>query len=417
MKKYILLGLALLIIAVVLTVRLNYYKNLREFKDNISAYENSLIQEFEKNKDEKLNILATKYPVISEMLLENYSTTDALLKKDTIFNYYYLSDKITYHIPIEGYYDYLCTDCMNILNEIKSQKEIAKQKNELRKKYISYYDYWDDRLAGELIDTIIYDNKELNHIKKYLSYNKDKWDDFRTLLKKYQKDRELFSYQNKQTEIQYNNLYNSYRKKFEKNSQIDFDERINEDKSRILISSVTEKSITTSSFGEQIYPVSNIALDKDVLESIFEEEYSKQWKNYQLPNGATPYSNCYGRNNYYSGWNCSQISVSSGNYDVVIIIKNSIGKVIRHAYIQAYHSFTFNIPNGSYQTFFYSGSGWNPYKATNSSKCTLHGGFVDNESFGKDDYFSISDQILTYRLTYSSGGNFSMRGASKNEMF
>ena len=85
--------------------------------------------------------------------------------------------------------------------------------------------------------------------------------------------------------------------------------------------------------------------------------------------------------------------------DVVVLLKQN-GVTKRHAYIPAGNSYTFNIPNGTWQPFFYYGKGWYPEKEMNSPSCTsLEGGFLENEEWDKDLPDSIEDMVVTYTLT------------------
>jgi hypothetical protein len=99
------------------------------------------------------------------------------------------------------------------------------------------------------------------------------------------------------------------------------------------------------------------------------------------------------------------------------LVKNSSNKVIRHAYIRGREAFTFNIPDGTYNIYFYSGTGWNPYKKISSTTCNIIGGFVSDENTGKDSYVNLKNNVLTYTLTLSTSGNFSMQNSSANEAF
>lgn len=47
----------------------------------------------------------------------------------------------------------------------------------------------------------------------------------------------------------------------------------------------------------------------------------------------------------------------------------------------------------------------------------IKGGFITNESFGKDSPQKISNQILTYELILQERGNFSTRPSSPEEAF
>lgn len=138
--------------------------------------------------------------------------------------------------------------------------------------------------------------------------------------------------------------------------------------------------------------------------------------NNSLYTGATPYAYCYGINSSCSDWGCSQIKVKTPyNSDVLVTIKRG-DLVVRHAYISAGSSYTFELPNGTYQPFFYYGKGWNPEKVMKETDCgTLKGGFISNEDFGKDSPQELSDAILEYELILQTSGNFSTRPSNANE--
>ena len=130
-----------------------------------------------------------------------------------------------------------------------------------------------------------------------------------------------------------------------------------------------------------------------------------------LRTGVSPYSNdrsCSGDD--------SQIRVStssSSNCDVVVIIKKG-GEIVRNAYLKAGSSHTFDLPNGTFQVFFYGGKGWNPDKSMPGG---IRGGFVANESYSKDSPVSLNYQILSYELIPQRNGNFSTQQSSANEIF
>ena len=147
-----------------------------------------------------------------------------------------------------------------------------------------------------------------------------------------------------------------------------------------------------------------------------EKEIFDKYINNSLRTGATPYAYCFGSNSPCNDYGCSQIKViTPHNSDVLVTIKRS-GKVYRHAYIKSSRSYTFEFPNGVYQTFFYYGKGWNPNKFMKETDCgTLKGGFISNEHFGKDSPQYLSNNILTYELILQHNGNFSTQASSKNE--
>lgn len=99
--------------------------------------------------------------------------------------------------------------------------------------------------------------------------------------------------------------------------------------------------------------------------------------------------------------------------DIVVIVKNK-ERIVRNAYIKAGDSYTFRIPNGTFQVFFYGGVGWNPNKIMGDEYL---GGFVKNESFAKDNPVNIKNQMLEYELILQRNGNFSTLSSSESEMF
>lgn len=168
-----------------------------------------------------------------------------------------------------------------------------------------------------------------------------------------------------------------------------------------------------------------IERERELEEQRIKEEEEREAKalrdryiNNSLYTGATPYAYCYGGNKSCSEYGCSEIKVKTPyNSDVMVTIKRG-GVVYSHAYIKAGSQYTFELPNGKYQPFFYYGKGWNPNKVMTETDCgTLKGGFIEDESFGKDDPQTLSNSILTYELILQKGGNFSTRPSNPEEAF
>ena len=146
-------------------------------------------------------------------------------------------------------------------------------------------------------------------------------------------------------------------------------------------------------------------------------EIKQQYSNYSLPHGSLPYIEYYGKNLSCNSYGCSEIKVHApNNSDVVVIIKkkNAEGKVVGHAYLQAGGSYSFEMHNGTYQTFFYYGEGWYPEK---KMKGGIKGGFLYNEVFSKDDPQTLNDHELTYSLVLQQHGNFHTKSSSSSEVF
>lgn len=140
----------------------------------------------------------------------------------------------------------------------------------------------------------------------------------------------------------------------------------------------------------------------------------------ELPNGAHPFTRCWGRNRGCDDYSCSEIKIiADRNYDVLVTIKenDSFGDIVRHFYVQAGNSKTVEMSNGRYQPFFTYGKGWDDV-ATNPIKgCTVKGWFVEQLSPSKDDPVSLYSQSLTYTLQVQVGGNFQTLPSSNAEAF
>ncbi|WJJ98226.1 hypothetical protein [Algibacter luteus] len=157
-----------------------------------------------------------------------------------------------------------------------------------------------------------------------------------------------------------------------------------------------------------------IAREARLEEERREKAIYEKYINNSLRTGATPYSRYYGGNSSCDDYGCSQIKVRTSNSDVIVTIKKN-NRVVRHAFINSGNSYTFSFPNGTYQTFFYYGKGWNPNKEMKGGE--MKGGFITNESFGKDDPQHLSNNVLTYELILQQNGNFSTRPSNPEEAF
>lgn len=163
------------------------------------------------------------------------------------------------------------------------------------------------------------------------------------------------------------------------------------------------------------YQSSDNSQDYSVADELSEED--KQYENNSLSTGSAPYTAYYGRNYKCPYEQCSGIKVTApGESDIVVIIKrnNANGKVISHGYIKAGATLFFPVPDGTYQTFFYYGTGWNPNKEMSGG---IRGGFVKDEIFSKDNPQDIYSGILTYILQLQRDGNFQTKSSNRSEVF
>ena len=177
--------------------------------------------------------------------------------------------------------------------------------------------------------------------------------------------------------------------------------------------SAAEKKERLERKNEQQIELAEVRAEKEREKAILEKYLQNS-----LFTGATPYEYCFGSNSSCKSYGCSQIKVKSPlDSDVLVTIKQN-DDVIRHAYIKAGSSYTFELLDGTYQPFFYYGKGWNPEKVMKETDCgTLKGGFVAEEHFGKDSPQNLQNGILQYELILQSNGNFSTQASNSQEAF
>ena len=136
-----------------------------------------------------------------------------------------------------------------------------------------------------------------------------------------------------------------------------------------------------------------------------------------ITTGGTPYLEKYGDNMKCNKTQCSGINVTAPKTsDVVVIVKrnNEQGKVVGHVYISAGDTYKIDLPDGTYQAFFYYGEDWNPNKDMGNG---VKGGFVRNEVFSKADPEKIYSAVISYVLQLRKDGNFQTRTSNSTELF
>lgn len=163
-------------------------------------------------------------------------------------------------------------------------------------------------------------------------------------------------------------------------------------------------------------------IDTDSIEEIIDPvvddiEMTDNYQVEELTTGNTPYSKYYGDNIKCRKTECSGIKVTAPETsDVVVIVKkrNEHGKVAGHVYISAGDTYKIDLPDGVYQTFFYYGDEWSPYKEMGNG---IKGGFIRDEVFAKDNPQEIYSAILSYVLQLRRDGNFHTESSNRSELF
>jgi len=150
---------------------------------------------------------------------------------------------------------------------------------------------------------------------------------------------------------------------------------------------------------------------------LLEQKEREKWASNFLNTGSMPWSDCYGSNNRCS-YGCSKISIYTPSSSDVLVTLKKDNQVVRHVYIRKRSSYTLEVPNGTYQPFFYYGNGWNPNKNKNSSSCgSLKGSFTSGESISKDNPTRLNNNVLTYELIMQQNGNLQTKASNASEAF
>ncbi len=418
MRNKILIGIVVLLISCVIIVRYFYNQNFEDFKKSVSLYESEQLKNFIKEKEKKFADLQIENPKIFQLFKAQFDEHKALTQRDSTYSFLYLSGSAKYSSPSFQYFDCLQNKCIVDMQNDSTQQLIIIREKELQRKFGEIFTLWYPKFKDEKL------NKKINESENckiffpelfQISYNQSAWNDFEQFLIKYGLAIKESQAQNSKVEAQLKTKYSAASYQLNSGALDYFRNRLDTEMSTIITADSLPVIYSSTALGSITYYVIRKNFNQAVYKKIEDDAFTEQWKYNSLSTGAMPYSYCYGSSNYCGNY-CSEIQVRTGGSDVLATIKDSEGDVFRHAYIKSGHSFTFNVPDGQYQVFFYSGTGWNPNKYMTTTFCgTLHGGFVSAESFTKDDYISLNSQSMTYELIMQPNGNLNTQPSSMNE--
>jgi hypothetical protein len=408
------------LILLVIWVRYEFKEKFEVFKTSVSQYESAQLENFKKEKESRVASLSNGDKKIYQLFTQQFDESKSISERDTSFSFLYLSESVKYKVASLKYIDCLNSKCLIDEQNEANQKLITSKETELAKKYGETFSLWYPKLKDEKLLKKVNKSGEcssffpdLNEIYFYANI----WNDFEKFMIAYNSETRESLIQNNQTENQYASNVASTKSQLRSGVMDYFDGKLSDRKSQILTTETETKQFNSPTLGLITYSVSKTSFDKQAFQNVADDAFEEQWKSNSLSTGAMPYSYCYGASNYCD-YGCSKISVRTGGADVLVTIKNISGEVVRHAYINGGYTFSFNVPDGQYQVFFYSGTGWNPNKYMKSTSCgTLHGGFVSGEDVTKDDYISLYSQQMTYELILQQNGNLSTKPSSKDEAF
>jgi len=421
MRNKILLSAAVLLLLIVIVVRYQYGEKLKIFKASISQYENSQLNIFRNEKERRSDSIAKNHNEISHLFNDQFSETNAVIAKDTTFSFLYLSETIKYKFPTLEYINCLEDKCNVDHGNEESKALIANKERTLEKAYGTTFLLWYPKLKDEKIlkkDTLFGGCLRFFPKMSKVVYDENIWNEFEKFMNDYIKVTSNVEEKNKNIRAELISDIRQTRNRLQSKGAKYFDSVIEARKDLLFSTSTQTKRFDSSLLGTIQYDVDLVSYNKVTFENIAAGAFRDQWMSNSLNTGAMPYSYCFGSSNYCGSDECSKIAVTTGSSDVLVTVKDENADVVRHAYINGGSTFTFNVPDGQYQVFFYSGSGWNPDKFMANVACgKLRGGFVSNENFSKDDYFYMHSQIMRYQLILQQNGNLSTQPSSSSEAF
>ena len=438
-KRYVII---LLLIGSVGITYLLFQNKVNDFELNIPKIEANEVAMMDVEKDYWTKKLKKDYPRLKSYFKDsgnkeqgNLDFADAIVSKDTLIKLLFFSKQISFNGLDKEYF------------KCAYYHEINRYKNKYNKEYLSWFSKTRKRfgLGSKTMNNLINIVKQsssknsgfpfLNSINNidieckkcipnYITASDlDDFSikDFDGFIKDYFKNKRVIDNSNKDVQKEYNSKFNSLSRNMNTSLTVNLDTKL---KNKPVL---TQNKVDFTFSGGETLGVINYSFvkkkfNKERLEKISNDVFNDFYKTNSLTNGSTPYRYCYGINPYCSppsGYKeCSFIDIrASSTSDVIVIIKKN-NVVYSHAYIKAGGYHKFKLGNGSFQTFFYYGSGWNPNKFMKNASCgKITGGFVNNESVDKSEVIFLNNSTMSYTLYSSVNGNFSPKQSNKNEAF
>lgn len=149
-----------------------------------------------------------------------------------------------------------------------------------------------------------------------------------------------------------------------------------------------------------------------------------EYRNNSLTTGAKPYASYFGK--AQTGKNFIDFKTSGSSDYVAIVKRHSNNKYVNHTYIRGGDNARLYVPSGTYDVYFYSGSGWNPNMVVGQ----FTGGFVEGGTMQKDGPIQLVSETITlddgrtqlrtacmeYTLYPISNGNLILQSADINNV-
>lgn len=416
-KSYIVIA-----VLAAVTLSISYYFHhgkVVEARTQIGQKNKLATDKFIAEKEASFQQFETDFPNHQNIIEDYYSKNDATVMEDTTVNTFVFFSSITVTRYDDNYLNCLTKKAGFEVDKLQAEEQVAKELRKLVNRYGSEVESWLDKIGKE---TFLNTSTRTSYCTKFFttyqdySLNQTALIEFQDLILKFRADRASSSSASSKIEQEFLNDLYTVRNRLNRDGESYLNNHLERDE--IIESTNRDYVFEGEIIGIHNYSFPTKVYHRAKLETLVKKAMKEQYKNNSLKHGSKPYAYCFGSYNGCDGYNCSQVEVQvSHNSDVLVTLKKN-DRVVRHSYILAGRTYTFKVPNGRYQPFFYSGTGWNPHKQMKETACgTLKGGFVTGGHVGKDSPQNLDNNILKYELIEQIDGNFQTRPSSTDEAF
>lgn len=382
---------------------------------SIAIRESREQNELNAKRDQLKASFLSQFPEQEALYDQLFDPLVARMTRDTIINFFIYSNTLSIDSYDLNYANCASSKIYSEAKRLKADKQFEQQLNELEKEHGSRARMWANKI-GERRFYEQYRTYDCDpYFKGIVEYdlNKNAFADFDRFLHELRVSEEQTRQDSYRLENDYQERIQELKDGLSQKEKNLLDQQL--ENNPALKDGYRDFQFESASLGNFEYTIPSKVIDEKILEDAMDIVYNELYRNNSLANGSMPYAYCYGRNNFGN----SSVRVNAGNGDVLVMIKNTSDRVIRHAYIKANRGFTLHVPNGTYSVHFYHGTGWNPKKKMKDAYCgPIIGGFIYFESLSKDpERLYLHNQSMSYTLRTVSGGNFSTVPSSVTEAF
>ena len=328
-----------------IAIRLFFIDGFNEFKTELTILSDNSERSYNQFYDELSKVYQRTGGATWEEFALLYNVSDAIEQVDTAHQLFYLKKETSYNLYNTDYI-LCCYEAARI--KVKNEKvldEFSELKNALNEDYSSVRHLLNNSTVDKALSwSSIGDCQMFFPFLEVAAIRDDVSNDLKKILGEMS------------TRIQSIESYNdAVRKEYDKQlrsaiSNVGYSIRTSVESSmggaqEFLYSEEQEHLVQTNTLGNYGYTTTRLKFNQDQFDSKLLDAFNEAYENNSLSTGSKPYYRCFGSNNSCSSWSCSEVKVNAGSRDVVTLIKNRSDRVVRHAYIRAYGSYTFEIPD------------------------------------------------------------------------